>query len=88
MEQSEVMEGVVKILAPWVKNQDALASVGMKTNILEDLKVNSARLVDVVIGRPRASSGRSLQRFGRCLCPLDGPRLKGLRHTQRGDLDR
>ncbi len=49
MEQSEVMEGVVKILTPWVKNQDALAGVSMDTNILDDLKVNSARLVDVVI---------------------------------------
>lgn len=49
MEQSEVLEGVVKILTPWVKNQDALAAVSMETNILEDLKVNSARLVDVVI---------------------------------------
>jgi len=49
MEQSEVMDGVVKILTPWVKNQDALASVGMETSILDDLKVNSARLVDVVI---------------------------------------
>jgi acyl carrier protein len=49
MEQSEVMEGVVKILTPWVKNQDALAAISMETNILEDLKVNSARLVDVVI---------------------------------------
>jgi acyl carrier protein len=49
MEQSEVMEGVVKILTPWVKNQDALSAVAMETNILDDLKVNSARLVDVVI---------------------------------------
>jgi len=49
MEKSEVMEGVVKILTPWVKNQDALAAISMDTNILEDLKVNSARLVDVVI---------------------------------------
>jgi acyl carrier protein len=49
MEQSEVMEGVVKILTPWVKNEDALQAVGMETNILDDLKVNSARLVDVVI---------------------------------------
>lgn len=49
MEQSEVMEGVVKILTPWVKNQQALAAISMDTNILEDLKVNSARLVDVVI---------------------------------------
>lgn len=49
MDQSEVMERVVKILTPWVKNEDALASVSMETNILDDLKVNSARLVDVVI---------------------------------------
>ena len=49
MEQSEVLEGVVKILTPWAKNEDALANVGMETNILDDLKVNSARLVDVVI---------------------------------------
>ncbi len=49
MDQSEVLERVVKILTPWVKNEEALASVGMGTNILEDLKVNSARLVDVVI---------------------------------------
>ena len=49
MDQAAVMEQVVKILTPWVKNEDALASVGMQTNILDDLKVNSARLVDVVI---------------------------------------
>ncbi len=49
MEQSEVMAGVVKILTPWVKDEAALAKVAMETNILEDLKVNSARLVDVVI---------------------------------------
>ncbi len=49
MDQAEVMERVVKILTPWVKNEEALASVSMDTNILEDLKVNSARLVDVVI---------------------------------------
>jgi acyl carrier protein len=49
MDQADVLERVVKILTPWVKNEDALANVGMETNILEDLKVNSARLVDVVI---------------------------------------
>jgi acyl carrier protein len=49
MEQSEVMERVVKILTPWVKDESALGAVSMETNILEDLKVNSARLVDVVI---------------------------------------
>ena len=49
MDQSEIMGTVVKILTPWVKNDDALQSVSMETSILDDLKVNSARLVDVVI---------------------------------------
>ena len=49
MEQSEVFERVVKILSPWAKNQEALASVSMDTQILDELEVNSARLVDVVI---------------------------------------
>ena len=49
MEKAEVMERVVKILTPWAKNEEALAGVAMETSILDDLKVNSARLVDVVI---------------------------------------
>jgi acyl carrier protein len=49
MDQAEVFERVVKILTPWVKNAEALKSVAMETSILDDLKVNSARLVDVVI---------------------------------------
>jgi len=49
MDQDAVMGRVVKILTPWVKNQEALANISMGTSILEDLKVNSARLVDVVI---------------------------------------
>ena len=49
MEASEIQDRVIKILTPYVKDQEALASAGPATNILEDLKVNSARLVDVVL---------------------------------------
>jgi len=49
MEESEIQEKVVKILTPYVKDQEALAQVKRETNILDDLKVNSARLVDVVL---------------------------------------
>ena len=48
MDKAEAFEAVVKILTPHVKNQEALASVSDETHILDDLKVNSARLVDVV----------------------------------------
>ncbi len=49
MSQQEVFERVVKILTPYVKNHGALDGVAMGTHILDDLKVNSARLVDVVL---------------------------------------
>ena len=49
MSQSEILEQVVKILTPYVKNQAALDQVGLTTHILDELKVNSARLVDVVL---------------------------------------
>lgn len=49
MSQTQVFEKVVEILTPFAKNTEAVARVGMDTSILEDLEVNSARLVDVVL---------------------------------------
>lgn len=49
MTEDKIFEKVVEILKPYAKNPDALASVSQDTNILTGLKVNSARLVDVVL---------------------------------------
>jgi acyl carrier protein len=49
MDRKEVFDQVVAILRPFVKNPSALASLGDDTAILRDLKVNSARLVEVLI---------------------------------------
>ena len=49
MQRKEVFEKVVKILTPHVKNQAALVQASDATHILDELKVNSARLVDVVL---------------------------------------
>ena len=49
MSEADVMTKVVGILSPYAKNTEALARVGLGTHILDDLKVNSARLVDVVL---------------------------------------
>jgi acyl carrier protein len=49
MDEQQVFEKVVSILKPFAKAPDVLASAGMETSILKDLKVNSARLVDVVL---------------------------------------
>ena len=49
MNESEVYEKVVELIKPYAKNQDALSSISTESNILEDLEVNSARLVDIVL---------------------------------------
>ena len=49
MSEMEVMQTVVGILTPYAKNGDALAHVSPNTHILDDLEVNSARLVVVVL---------------------------------------
>jgi acyl carrier protein len=49
MATDTIFEQVVKILTPYVKNQEALDAVSADTHILDELKVNSARLVDVVL---------------------------------------
>jgi acyl carrier protein len=49
MERSEIRDKIVEIISTYAKDKDAVANVTDETNILEDLKVNSARLVDVIL---------------------------------------
>lgn len=49
MTEQQILTKVVEILKPYAKDPAALASVSLDTNILSGLKVNSARLVDVVL---------------------------------------
>ena len=49
MTEEKIFEKVVDILKPYSKDAGALAKVSLETNILSGLKVNSARLVDVVL---------------------------------------
>ncbi len=49
MTRDEIFAKVIEIVRPFVKNEEALATVGNDTDILQDLKVNSARLVDVIL---------------------------------------
>ncbi len=49
MEQQEVFNKIVEIITPFSKNEEALKNVSNETNILKDLGVNSARLVDIIL---------------------------------------
>jgi len=48
MDEKKIFEELVNILKEYAKNQDVLQAT-MDTHILNDLKVNSARLVDIII---------------------------------------
>lgn len=45
----EAFETVVRIITPFARNAEALKAVSDSTRILEDLQVNSARLIDIVL---------------------------------------
>lgn len=45
----DIYNGVVTIISKHAKNQEALKNVTMETDILKELQVNSARLVDIVL---------------------------------------
>ena len=49
MERKQAFTQVINILEPFVKNQEALAAINEETSILDDLQVNSARLVDIIL---------------------------------------
>lgn len=49
MDREDAFEKVVAILKPFVKNEAALQNITEETSILEDLQVNSARLVDIIL---------------------------------------
>jgi len=49
MEEKEILQEMANILKPYVKDPALLDNATKETHILDDLKVNSARLVDVII---------------------------------------
>ena len=49
MDEQKILEAMVNILKPYTKDAALLERATRDTHILNDLKVNSARLVDVII---------------------------------------
>jgi acyl carrier protein len=49
MNETQVFEKVAGLIGPYAKNQEALKTLTNESKILEDLGVNSARLVDIVL---------------------------------------
>ena len=49
METTEIYTQVVTVIKPYIKKEGALLTISNDSKILEDLGVNSARLVDIVL---------------------------------------
>jgi acyl carrier protein len=49
MDEVGILGKVVTVLEPYVKNEEALKKATGATSILNDLQVNSARLVDIIL---------------------------------------
>lgn len=49
MSREDVFQKVMEIIKPFVKNEEVFQQADESTNILQDLKVNSARLVDIIL---------------------------------------
>lgn len=49
MTREQIFEEVLSIIGPFAVNKEALEGATEQTNILTDLKVNSARLVDIIL---------------------------------------
>jgi acyl carrier protein len=49
MEQHEIMEKLKPILSPYTKDAGALDRINRETSFIQDLKINSANLVDIVL---------------------------------------
>ena len=50
MNEQQVLTDVIAILQPFARSPEALANCTLTTSIREELHINSARLVDVVLG--------------------------------------
>ena len=49
MSQEQITKKIIEILRGYVKDSSLLERATQETHILKDLKVNSARLVDIII---------------------------------------
>jgi acyl carrier protein len=49
MDRHAILEELKKVLGPYIKNKELLQNINETTNLIADLRVNSANLVDIVI---------------------------------------
>jgi acyl carrier protein len=49
MDRKVILRELKKVLSPYTENKVALNNIEDQTNLIKDLKINSANLVDIII---------------------------------------
>ncbi len=49
MDRQVILDELKKVLAPYTENKEALNNMHDQTELIKDLKINSANLVDIII---------------------------------------
>jgi acyl carrier protein len=49
MTRQEILTELKKVIAPYTTNKDLLSTINDDTDLIRDLKINSANLVDIII---------------------------------------
>ena len=49
MTREEILEVLKSVLAPYTTSKEMLAGINDQTDLIRDLKINSANLVDIII---------------------------------------
>ncbi len=49
MDREVILDELKKVLAPYTENKEALSNINNQTELIKDLKINSANLVDIII---------------------------------------
>jgi acyl carrier protein len=49
MDRDTIVNKLREIIEPYVQDQEAFANINEETDLLNDLKINSANLVDIII---------------------------------------
>lgn len=49
MNRNEILAELKKVFAPYTSNKEMLDSMSEQTDLIKDLKINSANLVDIII---------------------------------------
>ena len=49
MDRADILNELKKVVAPYTMNKEALNTLSEDTNLIKDLKINSANLVDIII---------------------------------------